>query len=148
MPLIERIQKDMVAAMKAKNQERLNAIRLIKAALKMQEVDSGKPLDEATELKVLAGLVKQRKDSIEMYRKGGREELAAKEEGELAVVESYMPAKATVADIEAAVEAAVVETGASSMSQMGQVMRAARENLAGKTIDGRALSDKVKARLG
>jgi uncharacterized protein len=147
MPLIEKIQRDMVAAMKAKDQERLGPIRLIKTALKKLEVDSGKPLDESTELKVLSSLVKQRKDSIEMYRQGDREELAAKEESELAIIESYMPAKASDEALAAAVESAIASTGADSMKQMGLVMKAARDALAGQTVDGKALSEKVKARL-
>jgi uncharacterized protein YqeY len=147
MPLLDRIQKDMVAAMKAKAPERLGAIRMIKAALKKHEVDSGKPLDEAAEMMILNTLVKQRKDSITMFRQGGREELAAKEEAELALIQTYLPAAASGAEMDAAVEAAVAETGADSMKQMGQVMKAARDRLAGKTVDGKALSDLVKAKL-
>lgn len=147
MPLLDTIQKDMVAAMKAKEEARLSAIRMIKAALKKHEVDSMKPLDAESEMRVLQTLVKQRRDSIDMFRKGGREDLAAKEEAELAIVQSYMPAAATEAEMAAAIEAAVAQTGASSMKDMGTVMKAAREQLAGRTIDGKLLSDKVKARL-
>jgi len=147
MPLLDTIQKDMIAAMKAKEAGRLGAIRLIKTALKKHEVDSGEPLDEATEMKVLNTLVKQRKDSIKMFRSGGREDLAVKEEEELAVVLSYLPAAATSEEMDEAVAAAAAETGAGSMKQMGQVMKAARDKLAGKTVDGKALSEKVKARL-
>lgn len=147
MPLLDTIQKDMVAAMKAKEEARLSAIRMIKAALKKHEVDSMKPLDAESEMRVLQTLAKQRRDSIDMFRKGGREDLAAKEEAELAIVQSYMPAAATEAEMAAAVEAAVAETGASSMKGMGTVMKAARDRLAGKAIDGKLLSDKVKARL-
>jgi len=120
---------------------------MIKTALKKHEVDSGEPLDEATEMKVLNTLVKQRKDSIKMFRSGGREDLAVKEEEELAVVLSYLPAAATSEEMDEAVAAAAAETGAGSMKQMGQVMKAARDKLAGKTVDGKALSEKVKARL-
>ena len=148
MPLIEKIQQDLVAAMKARDQERLGPIRMIKTALKKLEVDGGKPLDESAELQVLSTLVKQRKDSIAMFRQGGREELAAKEESELAIVQSYMPAKASGDDLAAAVESAIASTGADSMKQMGLVMKAARDALAGKTVDGKALSEMVKARLG
>lgn len=147
MPLLDTIQKDMVAAMKAKEEARLSAIRMIKAALKKHEVDSMKPLDAESEMRVLQTLVKQRRDSIDMFRKGGREDLAAKEEAELAIVRSYMPAAATEAEMAAAIEAAVAQTGASSMKDMGTVMKAARDQLAGRTIDGKLLSDKVKARL-
>ena len=147
MPLLDTIQKDMIAAMKAKEAGRLGVIRMIKTALKKHEVDSGEPLDEATEMKVLITLVKQRKDSIKMFRSGGREDLAVKEEEELAVVLSYLPAAATSEEMDEAVAAAAAETGAGSMKQMGQVMKAARDKLAGKTVDGKALSEKVKARL-
>ncbi len=147
MPLLDTIQKDMVAAMKAKEEARLSAIRMIKAALKKHEVDSMKPLDAESEMRVLQTLVKQRRDSIDMFRQGGREDLAAKEEAELAIVQSYMPAAATEAEMAAAIEAAVAQTGASSMKDMGTVMKAARDQLAGRTIDGKLLSDKVKARL-
>jgi uncharacterized protein YqeY len=147
MPLLDSIQKDLVAAMKAKAPERLGAIRMIKAALKKHEVDSRQPLDEAAEMMILNMLVKQRKDSITMFRQGGREELAAKEEAELALIQTYLPAAASGAEMDAAVEAALAETGADSMKQMGQVMKSARDKLAGKTVDGKALSELVKAKL-
>ncbi len=147
MALLDQIQKEMIAAMKAKEQARLGALRMIKTALKKLEVDSQKPLDGAAEMTVMNSLVKQRKESIEMFRAGGRAELAEKEAAELLVIESYMPAAATDADMDAAIEAAIGETGADSMKQMGLVMKAAKGKLAGKTVDGRALSTKVKARL-
>ena len=131
MGLLDQIQKDMVAAMKAKDQARLGAIRLIKTALKKHEVDSRKPLDEAAEMKVMASLVKQRKDAIDLYRKGNRDDLADKEAAELAVIESYMPAAASDADMDEAIGAAIAETGADSMKQMGLVMKAAKEKLVG-----------------
>src|SRR5437879_3833303 len=102
MPLLERIQKDMIAAMKAKDEARLSAVRMIKTALKKLEVDSMKPLDEATEMQVLNSLIKQRTESAEMFRKGGRAELADKEEAERALIESYMPASATPEEIDQA----------------------------------------------
>ncbi len=147
MPIIDQIQKDMVAAMKAKDEARLSAIRMIKAALKKHEIDSMKPLDDATEMQVLNTLIKQRREAAEMFRKGGREEQAASEERELALIESYMPAGATEEQINAAVDAAIADTGATSAKQMGQVMKAAQAKLAGIRVDGRALSEKVKARL-
>ncbi|HZU27593.1 MAG TPA: GatB/YqeY domain-containing protein [Bryobacteraceae bacterium] len=147
MPLLDRIQKDMTEAMRAKDEARLNAIRLIKSALKKHEVDSMKPLDDQTELQVLNTLVKQRRDSIEMYRKGNRPDLADKEEAELKLVESYMPASAGEEEISAAIDAALNETGVTSAKQMGVVMKAAQAKLAGRRVDGRALSEKVKARL-
>jgi len=147
MRLLDRIQNDMTAAMKARDEARLSALRLIKAALKRHEVDTGKPLDEQTELKVLNTLVKQRQEAIEMFRKGGRNDLADKEEAERKIIESYMPPEATEAEMDAAVEAAIGETGATSPKQMGAVMKAAQAKLAGKRVDGKALSEKVRARL-
>jgi uncharacterized protein len=148
MPLLDRIQTDMVAAMRAKDEMRLGAIRLIKTALKKVEVDGMKPLDEPAEMAVLSSLIKQRRESAEMFRKGGRPELADKEDAELKIVESYMPASASEAEIDAAIAAALEETGATSAKQMGLVMKAAQAKLAGKRVEGKALSEKVRARLG
>jgi uncharacterized protein YqeY len=147
MPLLEQIQKDMVAAMKAKDEMRLSAIRMIKTALKKLEVDSMKPLDETAELQVLNSLVKQRRESAEMFRKGGRPELADKEEAELKIVESYMPSAPSESEIDAAIAAALAETGATQLKQMGVVMKAAQAKLAGKRVDGKALSDRVRSKL-
>jgi len=147
MPLLERIQKDMVAAMKAKDEARLSAIRMIKTALKKVEVDSMKPLDEPAEMQVLNSLIKQRTESAEMFRKGGRIELAEKEEAERMLIESYMPAPASPEEIEAAITAALEETQAASAKQMGLVMKAAQAKLSGKRVDGKAPSEKVRARL-
>ena len=147
MPLLDRIQTDMVAAMRAKEETKLNAIRMIKAALKKHEVDSMKPLDEATELQVLSTLIKQRREAAEMFRKGARAELAEKEEAELKLIESYMPAAPTEKEIDDAIAAAISETGVTSAKQMGVVMKAAQAKLAGKRVDGKALSEKVRARL-
>ena len=147
MALLDRIQTDMVAAMKSKDEARLGAVRMIKAALKKHEIDSMKPLDEGTELQVLNTLIKQRRESADMFRKGNRPELAEKEEGELKVIESYMPAAPTEAEIESAIAAAMAETGVTSLKQMGVVMKAAQAKLAGKRVDGKALSEKVRGRL-
>ena len=147
MALLDRIQSDMVAAMKSKDEARLSAVRMIKAALKKHEVDSMKPLDETSEMQVLNTLIKQRRESADMFRKGGRPELADKEEAELKLNESYMPAGASEAEIEAAISAALSETGVTSAKQMGVVMKAAQAKLAGKRVDGKALSEKVRARL-
>ncbi|HLG95627.1 MAG TPA: GatB/YqeY domain-containing protein [Bryobacteraceae bacterium] len=147
MALLDRIQSDMTAAMRAKDEARLGAIRLIKAALKKHEIDSMKPLDENTELQVLNTLIKQRRESADMFRKGGRPELAEKEEAELKLIESYMPAAPSEQEIEAAIAAAMAETGVTSQKQMGVVMKAAQAKLAGKRVDGKALSEKVRARL-
>jgi len=147
MPLIDRIQKDMVVAMKSRDEARLSALRMIKAALMKQKVDSPKPLDEAAEMQVLKSLMKQRTDAAEMFHKAGRAEQAAKEEAERVLIESYLPAAATDADIEAAIAEALAETGVTALKQMGVVMKAAQARLAGKTVDGKALSEKVRSRL-
>jgi uncharacterized protein YqeY len=148
MTLLERLQGEMVAAMKAKEEARLGTLRMMKSALKKHEIDSMKSLDEATEQQVLSTLIKQRRESVEMFRKGGREELAAAEEAELKIIEGYMPAMASEDDIRAAVESAVAETGASGPKGMGLVMKAVKEKLAGQRVDNKLVSELVKARLG
>jgi len=147
MPLLDRIQKDMVDAMKAKDETRLNTVRMMKTALKKHEVDSMKPLDEGTEMQVMNTLMKQRREAAELYRKGGRGDLADKEEAELKLIEAYLPSAPTEDELNAAIDAALAETGATEAKQMGAVMKAAQVNLAGKRVDGRALSEKVKSRL-
>jgi uncharacterized protein len=147
MTLLEQVQQDIVSAMKAKDELKLSTARMIKTALKKVEVDSMKPLDDATGQQVLRSLVKQRTDSAEMFRKGGRLDLAEKEESERTLIESYLPAAATPEELEAAISAAIAETGATAAKQMGLVMKAAQAKLAGKNVDGRQLSEMVKARL-
>lgn len=147
MALVDQIQKDMVAAMKAKAEQKLDALRMIKAALQKQAIDAMKPLDEAAELQVMATLVKQRKEAAEMFRKGSRPELADKEEAELKLIESYMPSAPTEAEMDEAIAAAIAETPGASLKQMGVVMKAAQAKLAGKRIDGKAMSDRVRAKL-
>jgi uncharacterized protein len=147
MPLIDQVQKDMVAAMKARQEARLSALRMIKAALMKLKVDSPKPLDEAAEMQVLKSLIKQRIDAAEAFRNAGRAEQADKEEAERALIESYLPAAATPAELDEAVAAALAETGVTSLKQMGAVMKAAQTRLAGKTVDGKALSEKVRSHL-
>jgi uncharacterized protein len=147
MPLLDQIQKDMVAAMKAKDEARLSAIRMVKSALQKFQVDSMKPLDEAAEMQVLTTIAKQRRESMEMFRANGRTELADKEAAELALVEGYLPAAPSDEEIDAAITAAMAETGISDKSKMGLVMNAAKAKLAGKRVDGKALSEKVRARL-
>jgi uncharacterized protein YqeY len=147
MALLDRLQKDMTEAMKARDEDRLNALRLVKTALKKHEIDSMKPLDERTEQQVLNTLIKQRREAAEMFRKGGRPEQADKEEAELRLIESYMPAMAAEEEIDAAIAAALAGTGVTSAKQMGVVMKAVQAALAGKRVDGKALSDKVRARL-
>jgi uncharacterized protein YqeY len=148
MSLLDRVQKDMTQAMKAREEARLSALRMIKTALKKHEVDAARPLDEKAEIQILSSLIKQRKEAAEMFRKGGRAELAEKEEAEEKLIESYMPASATKEEMEAAIAAALAETGVTSLKQMGAVMKAAQARLAGKRVDGKTLSDKVRARLG
>ncbi len=147
MALLERIQTDLVAAMRAKDEARLSAIRMIKTALKKHEIDSMKPLDEATELQLLNTLVKQRREAADMFRKGGRPELADREDAELVLIESYMPGAPSDDEVDAAISAALAETGVTSAKQMGLVMKAAQAKLAGKRVDGKALSEKVRAKL-
>jgi uncharacterized protein YqeY len=148
MPLLEQLAKDIVTAMKARDEERLSTIRMMKSALQKAHVDAApKALDDAADQQVLKILVKQRIDAAEMFRKGGREEAALKEESERKIIESYLPASATDDELQAAVDAAVAETSATSVKQMGLVMKAAQAKLAGKTVDGKVLSEKVKARL-
>ena len=147
MPLLEQIQKDMVAAMKGREEARLDAIRMIKSALQKQQIDTMKPLDEAAELQVLNTLVKQRREAAEMFRKGGRAELAEKEEAELKLIESYMPSLPSAEEMDAAIAAAMSETGVTSLKQMGVVMKAVQEKLKGKSVDGKTLSDKVRSKL-
>ena len=137
----------MVAAMKSKAEARLGALRMMKAALKKHEVDSMKPLDESTELQILSTLIKQRRESADMFRKGNRMDLADKEEAELKLIESYMPGAPTAEEIDAAISAALAETGVTSQKQMGVVMKATQAKLAGKRVDGKALSEQVRARL-
>jgi uncharacterized protein YqeY len=148
MALLDQLQKDLVAAMKAKDEMKLSTVRMIKTALQKAAVaDSSKPLTEAAEQQMLKSLVKQRIDAADMFRKGGREELAVKEEQERVMIEAYLPASASDEDIDAAVAAAIAETGATSAKQMGLVIKAAQAYLAGKTVDGKSLSEKVKAKL-
>lgn len=147
MPLLDQVQKDLVLAMKAKDEARLSAIRMIKAALMKHKVDSMKEIDEAAEMQVLKSLMKQRIDAAEMFRKGGRIEQAEKEEAEKLLIESYMPAGAGDEEIDAAIAAVLTETGITSQKQMGAVMKGVQARLAGKRVDGKALSDKVRSRL-
>ena len=137
----------MVEAMKAKEELRLGTVRMIKSALMKYKADTMKEADEAAEMQLLNLLLKQRGESADMFRKGGRPELAEKEEAEAKLIESYMPPSATEAEIDAAVAAAKAETGATTAKQMGLVMKAAQAKLAGKRVDGKMLSDKVKAGL-
>jgi uncharacterized protein YqeY len=147
MPLVDQVQTEMVAAMKARDEARLSALRMIKAALMKAKVDSPKPLDDAAEMAILKSLIKQRQDAAEMFRKAGRTEQAEKEEAEKAMIEAYLPAGASEAEIDTAIAEAMAETGVTSLKQMGVVMKAVQARLKGKTVDGKALSDKVRSKL-
>jgi len=149
MSLQETIQSHMVEAMRNKDSLRLSVLRMMKTAIKNKEVvgDTVKVLDEAEVLAVLNSLVKQRRDSVEQFRKGGREELAQKEEAEIKVLEQYLPAAASDDDIRNAIDAAVQQTGAGSMKDMGKVMKAVLALLAGKSADGGRVSQLVKEKL-
>jgi uncharacterized protein YqeY len=147
MSLAETIQKDLVVAMRAKDELRLSVLRGVKAAIKHREIEKIRALDESESIQILQMLVKQRKESIEQFTKGNRPELAEKETKELAILESYLPAGASEAEMDAAIDKAVAETGATGIKQMGAVVKAAKAKLEGKTVDGKALSDRVRDRL-
>jgi len=147
MKLIERVQADIVAAMKRKDEFRLSVLRMLKSALKNKEIEKIRALEEAEEIGVVQTMVKQHHESAEQFTKGGRPELAEKELKEITVLESYLPAAAGAEEMDAAITAAIAETGATTAKQMGAVVKAARARLAGKTIDGKALSDRVRERL-
>jgi uncharacterized protein len=147
MPIVEQISKDMTAAMKAKDAERLSALRLMKTALKLRETELPGGVDDPEAVRILNTLLKQRRDSAEAFRAGGREEMAQKEEAEAQIIQEYLPAAASEADMISAIEAAISETSAASIKDMGAVMKAARANLEGKNVDGKALSEMVKAKL-
>ena len=146
--LVERITKDIGDAMREKNQATLAPLRMLKAALMNREVEKGRALDDTESTQVVMQLVKQRKDSIEQFIAGGRNDLADKEKNEVVFLERYLPPRADEGAISAAIEAAVSETGASSPKDMGKVMKAVTGKLAGLTVDGRALSEAVKKKLG
>ena len=147
MALKEQLIADLTTAMKAKDADRTGVLRMVKANLMNRQIDKGGELTDEEVTKALQSLVKQRRDSIEQYEKAGRPELAAKEAAEISVIEAYLPQAATPDEIATAVDAAVAQTGASSMKDMGTVMKAALALLAGKTADGKAVSEAVKARL-
>ena len=147
MTLQEKIQSDLAEAMRSKEALRLSVLRMMKSAVKNKEVDKMRPLEDAEALSVLNTLVKQRKDSVEQFRKGGREELAQKEEAEVKIIEEYLPVGASDEDIRRAIEEAVQETGAASIKDMGKVMKATMTRLAGKTADGSRVSQLVKEKL-
>ncbi|HMC77850.1 MAG TPA: GatB/YqeY domain-containing protein [Vicinamibacterales bacterium] len=147
MTLIAQITHDIAEAMKARDQVRLSALRMVKAAIMNGEVSKGRALDEAEAQQVLASMIKQRRDSIEQFGAGGRQDLVDKEKAEIAVLEKYAPPAASVAELEQAITAAMAETGATTVKDMGRVMKAVMNALAGKSVDGKAVNELVKKRL-
>ncbi len=148
MAIVDQVEKDLLAAMKAQQAVKLSVLRMMKAALKNKQIEVGKPLEDAEALAVLRTMVKQHRESVEQFRKAGRDDLAEKEEAESEIVESYLPAAVSDVDIEGAVVAAIAETGVSSPKDLGRVMKAAMTKLAGKNVDGKRVNEKVRAKLG
>ncbi|HVF51559.1 MAG TPA: GatB/YqeY domain-containing protein [Pyrinomonadaceae bacterium] len=148
MSLKERIVADMTASMKARDAERTSTLRMVKAAVMNREIEKGGELSDDELMKTLRSLVKQRRDSVEQYEQAGREELAAKERAEIVVIEAYLPQAATREEIERVVSEVIAETGATTMREMGAVMKAAQSRLAERNADGKTVSEIVKAKLG
>jgi uncharacterized protein len=147
MSLSEQIQKDMIAAMKSKEEEKLSTLRMMKSAVKNKEIDKRAPLDDKEVLAVLSTMIKQRKDSVEQFTKGNRPELAAKESREITLIESYMPKSAGEEQITAAVKATIAEMGSPTMKDMGTVMKAVMAKFADVRVDGKVVSETVKREL-
>ena len=147
MTLSEKIQKDLTDAMRSKDELRLRVLRGIKSAIQYKETEKIRALDESECIQLLQTLVKQRKESIDQFTKGNRQDLVEKETKELAIIETYLPASASEAEMDVAISKAIADTSATSIKQMGSVVKAAKAALEGKTVDGKALSDRVRARL-
>lgn len=147
MTLEKRITDDIAVAMKSKDAEKLSALRMLKAALMNKGVEKNRALESAEELQVVSTLVKQRRDAIEQFTAGGREDLAAKERAEIAILETYLPPSVTDEELDGAIAQAVAETAAAGPKDLGKVMKAVMARLAGKTVDGKKVSERVKARL-
>jgi len=148
MSLMKKISADMTIAMKARDQARLAPLRMAKAALMNREVEKGRELDDGEAQLVVASLIKQRRDSVEQFLKGGREELAARETAEIATLEAYLPPPVDPADIERAVDEAIKESGATSAKDLGRVMKAVMTKLAGRGADGKVINETVRRKLG
>lgn len=148
MSLKQKIVSDLTVAMKAQDAARLSTLRMVKAGMMNREIEKGGELDDEEMARLLRSMVKQRRDSVEQYEKGARQDLAEKEKAEIDVIESYLPQAASLEDIEQAVVAAISETGAASMKDMGKVMKTVQAALAGKNADGRSVSEMVKTKLG
>jgi uncharacterized protein YqeY len=147
MSLIDDVQAAMVDAMRKRARERLSALRMLKAALVNREVEKGRALDDNESRQVVTALVKQRRDSIEQFTRGGRQDLADKEGAEIAVLESYLPAAADPAAVERAVVETIAETGAASPKDMGRVMKAVMAKLSGQNVDGKTVNELVRKKL-
>jgi uncharacterized protein len=147
MRLRDKISEDLIAAMKAREAERLSVLRMMKAAVRNKEIDGRQELDDAQVVQVFLGLIKQRKDSIEQFTKGGRLELASKEAAEITVIEEYLPSAVTDEEVASAVDAVIAETGAASIKDMGKVMKACMARFVGRPVDGGKVSELVKAKL-
>ncbi len=148
MSLKQQLISDLTTSMKAQDAPRTSTLRMVKAAVMNREIEKGGEMDEEEMMKLLRSLVKQRRDSVEQYEKGGRQELADKEQSEIGIIEAYLPQAASREEIEAAVVAAIAETRAGSIKEMGKVMKTVQAALAGKNADGRTVSEIVKAKLG
>jgi uncharacterized protein YqeY len=148
MAIAEDVNRAITDAMKAKRQDRLVPLRMLKAALMNREVEKGRALDENESRQVVSGLVKQRRDSIDQFLKGGRKDLADKETAEIVILETYLPPAIDAGDLEREVDAAIASTGATSAKDMGKVMKAVMAGLAGKTVDGKAVNELVRRKLG
>jgi uncharacterized protein YqeY len=147
MAFIDRISDDLTGAMRSRDQLKLGALRMAKAALMNREVERGRPLDDSESLQVIASLIKQRRDSFEQFDKAGRKDLADKEQAEIAVLETYLPPPIAVSELERLVDDAIGETGAASAKDMGKVMKAVMGKLAGAAVDGKVVSELVKRKL-
>ena len=148
MAIVEQINRDIIAAMKAKEAERLSALRMMKTALTLRETELPGAVDDTEAGRVLNTLLKQRRDAAEQYRAAGRTDLADKEEREARLIQTYLPASASEEEMARAIDDTIAELGATSMKDMGAVMKGVRPRLEGKTVDGKALSELVKAKLG
>jgi hypothetical protein len=148
MSLMEQLTRSMADAMKARDQIRLSTLRMLKAALMNREVERGRPLTEAEDHQTVVALVKQRKESIEQFAKGGRQDLVDKETAELAVLETYLPPAVAAEDLDRIVTEVIRETGAASAKDVGKVMKGVMARLSGATVDGRAVNELVRRRLG
>lgn len=148
MTFLERINQDLTIAMKNKEADRLSTLRMVKTSLKNREIEKMAPLEDSEALKILQSLVKQRRDSIEQYNQAGRTELAEKEAAEISIIERYLPAAIDEATLQRIVDETVTESGATSMKELGNVMKAVMAKLAGQTVDGKMVNQIVRARLG